>query len=157
MLADELVQEEQRRAAPPFPYQDSLLRRDKNARNSFYARLVSCGIMGVCPAKSKKSSVSPFFVTKKGNRQRVVWDCRIANTHFRLPPKPDMGSAEALQRLEMPEGQRLFEAEADVKDCFYQCGLPGEYSAYFCVDDKTDPPTCESPRALFGLFRAPDR
>ena len=83
--------------------------------------------------------MSPFFVAKKANRQRVVWDCRIANTHFRVPPKPDMGAAEALQRLEMPEGQRLFEAEADVKDCFYQCGLPGEYSAYFCVDEKTDP------------------
>jgi len=77
------------------------------------------------------SEIQPFFVTKKGGKQRLVLDARRANQWFRRPPCPDMRAGEALQRLELTSGQELFIGTADIRNCFYQCGVPPWLSEFF--------------------------
>ena len=55
-------------------------------------------------------------MTKKGDRQRLILDCRPSNRLFRTPPSTILGSTEAWGRLEMDEDETLFVAQEDVRD-----------------------------------------
>jgi hypothetical protein len=110
-----------------------VLSKNKNIRRSFFKRLADCGILGF--SRTSKAAVSPFFVSKKNGKQRLVLDCRRVNQLFRKPHRPDLGPAEALQRIEQPGDEPIFEAEADLKNCFYQCGIDPWLMEYFCFDD----------------------
>ncbi len=72
---------------------------------------------------------------KKQDKQRLVLDCRRTNALFRRCPGNDTGAAEALQRLEFQPGETLFQGSPDIKNCFYQCGIEEDLSAYFCFED----------------------
>eukprot|EP00973_Karenia_brevis_P002257 303129-Karenia_brevis.AAC.1 len=45
-----------------------------------------------------------------------------------------MGRAEVIKNLEVPPEATLYEAEADIENCFYQCGIPEEWTEFltFC-------------------------
>ena len=75
-----------------------------------------------------------FFVGKKGNKQRLVFDCRRTNQRFCHAPFTEIGCSEAFSSIEVPSGQCLYSASADVVSCFYQCGIPVELSEFFCLD-----------------------
>ena len=75
--------------------------------------------------------MTPFMVRKKHGRQRLVLDCRLVNEAFRKPPKMDIGAAENLAGLRVPEGEKLHVAQADIENCFWQCGLEPELSVFF--------------------------
>ena len=113
-------------------YTDIHIARDKQVRMSFLARLNRCGILAA--SKTSCGTISPFFVKKKGGRQRLVLDCRNVNECFRRPPKPEMAAAEAIQRFDNPEGSPIYIAEADIQNCFYQIGLPSDLARYFCFE-----------------------
>ena len=72
---------------------------------------------------------------KKNGLQRFVLDCRRTNQHFRKPRRPELGPAEAIQRLDNSTGETLFEAEADLKSCCYQMGIEAWLSLFFCFGD----------------------
>ena len=75
--------------------------------------LASLNFVGAC--EEVKGFVTPFFVKKKGGKQRLVLDCRATNQLFRKPFKPEIAAAESFQRLETdPSCPKLFEAEADL-------------------------------------------
>lgn len=61
----------------------------------------------------------------------MVLDCRRVNQHVRKPPVPDMGSGECLHRLESPPGPPVSIGTADIRNCFYQCGIPAAWWAEF--------------------------
>ena len=65
-----------------------------------------------------------FAVSKKGQKQRLILDCRRVNRRFRPPPGVDLGSLESLAQVEIPEGATLYGAQGDIKDCFHECGMP---------------------------------
>ena len=73
---------------------------------------------------------------------------------FRSPPSPDLGSAECFSRLSTAERsaqapppvpaeqreagvhgapKRVFFADANIKNCFYQRGMPESWSEYFVL------------------------
>ena len=81
--------------------------------------LAKRGLLGL--TRRRRGTVSPFFVKKKKGQQRLVLDCRAINQLFRKPRRPEMGPAESIQRMQTPEGQTSYEADADLKNCFYQC------------------------------------
>ncbi len=60
--------------------------------------------------------VTPFFVEKKGNTQRLVWDCRAVNLRFKAPPPLAIAFGAAWARLELPPGSQLFVAQRDLQD-----------------------------------------
>jgi hypothetical protein len=79
--------------------------------------------------------VTPFFVTKKGDRIRLVLDARASNQHFVPPKQADMGSATALSNLVVGASDDLFAACSDLKDCFYSMVLPAWLCPFFCLPD----------------------
>ena len=67
----------------------------------------------------------------------LVLDCRGVNQLFRKPHRPEIAAAESIKRLQVssdPEVQ-LYEAEADLKNCFYQCAVEAWLAEYSCFDD----------------------
>ena len=46
----------------------------------------------------------------------------------------EIGGAEALASLEVPPGASVYAAVADIKNCFYQAGLPTSLCEFFCLE-----------------------
>eukprot|EP00974_Lingulodinium_polyedra_P114714 11108736-Lingulodinium_polyedra.AAC.1 len=68
-----------------------------------------------------KNVVTPFFVTKKSGKLRLILDCRATNELFVGPPGVALCSAEGLARLELPcEEDMVYTASGDVADCFHR-------------------------------------
>ena len=65
------------------------LRSSRSKCVSFLRDLAQLGLMGV-GRHSLAAFVTPFFARKKGDKQRLVWDCRNANASCR--PLPAMSS-----------------------------------------------------------------
>jgi hypothetical protein len=128
ILADADVIAHRQNNFPIQKYTDVLLRSNTSARLAFLSRLYSCGILGF--SQTRHAEVSPFFVKKKLGRQRLVLDCRQANQCFRNPPRPDLGCADSLQNLETSSDFPPFIGSADIKNCFYQCGILPELSEW---------------------------
>ena len=82
-------------------------------------------------SRTSEAECTPFFVEKKNEQIRLVWDCRVSNTHFRPPPPLELGAAEAVQRLTLDASDTLYIAQADVQNCFYQIKLPDWMVPYF--------------------------
>ena len=115
------------------PYTDVVIASSRSARQSFLTSLYKCGILGF--SRSMRGRITPFCVKKKGDKQRLVLDCRAINKHFRYPPKPEMANVECIGQLAAAhEGSDVFIGTADIKNCFYQCGVPKNLSRYFAFD-----------------------
>ena len=56
------------------------------------------GIIGGGPHKN--SILGMFFVRKKDGSQRFIFDTRVANCHFRKPPRTHLPTAAALSSVE---------------------------------------------------------
>ena len=97
MLADADLVAWRRGAGAVTPYLDATFRANPNLYMQFVTRLFDIGIMGV--TANCRERVTPFFVGKKGGKQRLVLDCRSVNELFRSPPSPDLGSAECFSRV----------------------------------------------------------
>ncbi|CAE8604771.1 unnamed protein product [Polarella glacialis] len=77
--------------------------------------------------------VTPFFVTKKGGKLRLIFDCRTVNLRFKKAPKIAMGSGSSWASLEVAEGEQLWIAQSDIKDYFYSLALPAALAQFFCL------------------------
>ena len=55
------------------------------------------------------------------------------NLNCRKCPDTEIGAAENLAQLEVPEGETLCAAQADAMNCFYLRGLNPELSVYFAT------------------------
>ena len=114
------------------PYMDVKLRRDRCAYVRFLRDLWGRNMLGA--TVDPIDLVTPFFVSKKGNKQRLVWDSRVANRRFKSPPPLAMASGAAWTAVEKPPGaSTLYVAQSDVKDFFYCLGLEGELARFFCL------------------------
>lgn len=147
MLADDDVVSFREKYEPACLYLDANLRRSPSEYVRFLRRLFEVGILGF--SREARGEVQPFFVRKKADRQRLVLDCRRVNQKFRRPPVPDMGSGECLHRLESPPGSPVSVGTADIRNCFYQCGIPPSWAEYFafkqipCDEAKEWGATCD--------------
>ena len=72
-----------------------------------------------------------FVVKKKDGRQRLIFDTRRSNLHFRVPPYTSLCSGEALASLRCPLPGPCWLREADVECCFYQFALPKQLRRFF--------------------------
>ena len=151
MLADDDTVMERREQGAAAQYTDEAMRGDPGLLRDFCLRLLTCGVAGVTSVCEE--TVSPFFVRKKGDRQRLVLDCRRVNEVFRRPPSPDLGGGECFSRLCTVEREgrvsgsvgapggdasaeprkTVYFADADIKNCFYQCAMPDAWCDYFVL------------------------
>ena len=100
---------------------DARLRRRGRLYGQFVADLFARGMLEV---GDTITSVTPFFVPKKGSLIRLIFDTRDANQHFCDPRYVALAAAQALAGLEVEEGVELTIAQGDIACCFYQFLLP---------------------------------
>ena len=61
----------------------------------------------------------------------MVIDCRRSNCYFAPPKHVSLCSGASLSRIELGPEDRLYTAQCDVSNCFYNLGLPVELRRYF--------------------------
>ncbi|CAK0796211.1 unnamed protein product, partial [Prorocentrum cordatum] len=131
LLASPDVVEQRRMFAPAQPYLDLEFRASRPKYIQFLSMLKSRGIISL--VGRRRGSVTPFFVSKKNGKQRLVLDCRLINILFHHAPVMEIGALDCLSGLEVPRGRQVFTASADIEACFYQCGGLGSLIEFFCL------------------------
>ena len=110
-------------------YFDPILKKERKVYLDFVAMLRA---RGLCRLSLRcKGRVGVFCVGKKTGRLRLILDCRRVNRRFRPPCAVNLGTLEALAEVELEEGSQLFGAQADIRDCFYECEAPRAMAEYF--------------------------
>ena len=74
-----------------------------------------------------------FAVAKKDGSQRLVLDCRPSNCYFDTPPSTRLPTAASHARVQIAPGETLYSAQFDLRNAFYQIGLPVCLRPYFCL------------------------
>ena len=74
---------------------------------------------------------------KKGNRLRLIFDCRRTNQHFRKPKKVRLFSGASFSLLDVSPSTCVYAGGLDVKDAFYRMELPENLSPFFSLDAVT--------------------
>ena len=119
---------------PVEPYWDPVLKKDREKRKELYIALWNSGLL--CFRRRRKSTIGFFTVHKKDGMQRLILDCRIANTCHKRPPTTRLATPASFRGIDMTEdtfssrgfGGIMGDAagnEGDVGDCFYNFAIPG--------------------------------
>jgi hypothetical protein len=118
-------------SVPRDSYFDKVMRTD---RGEYLKLLQMCSVSGLLRGvRRRRGRCTPFCVKKKGGAQRLVLDCRLVNAHFKASPFTEIAAAEALAPVETEADQPTYLASADIKACFYQCGIDEALSEWFCL------------------------
>ncbi|CAK0820381.1 unnamed protein product, partial [Prorocentrum cordatum] len=100
----------------------------------FLLELYDAGIVEVLGYElDRKEETGVFFVPRKDDKLRLIFDTRRANCHFRTPDYTHLASGDALSSLECTPGEEVHLAAGDVEVCFYQYVLPTWARNYFCL------------------------
>jgi hypothetical protein len=86
-------------------------------------RLVSCGMVRLCPAKPK--CINGFFaVPKDETSQRLIFDARRANKYFIESPSVTLVTLSMLADLSIDESASLFIGKSDVRNMYHRFRVP---------------------------------
>ena len=113
-------------------YTDPLLKKKNGVMADLGALLVRRGLARV--SEGRRGRIGVFTVTKKNKKLRLIFDCRRVNFSCQTPPSVSLGSVEAMAELEVPPDSELFCGQLDIKDCFYECGIPPSFGELFGLD-----------------------
>lgn len=75
--------------------------------------------------------VEIFFVKKKQDKLRMILDCRRSNCHFGVPSNVKLATGDALARVEVGEGEKLYICNADLANAFYTLAMPASLRKFF--------------------------
>lgn len=103
-------------------YMDPTLRDNLPTYCVFIEDLYRCGMLDFTCRPS--GLVTPFCVAKKSGKHRLILDCRQTNRLFKEPPPLALGTGSSWARVSVPEGEKLYVAQSDLKDYFYSLQLP---------------------------------
>eukprot|EP00438_Fugacium_kawagutii_P025616 Skav209719 [mRNA] locus=scaffold528:209114:215555:- [translate_table: standard] len=78
-----------------------------------------------------KEQVGIFFVKKKGDRLRLILDCRRSNCHFSDPDPIHLATGEAMGRMHLLPNETLHTVSADLQNAFYTMEMPENLRPYF--------------------------
>ena len=112
-------------------YMDPKLKNNLNEYCVFIHDLYEKGMLQF--TSQPRDMISPFFVSKKSGKQRLVLDCRAVNQRFRPPPRVALAAGYSWSRLELPQGQTLYTAQSDIRDYFYSLSMPEPLREFFCL------------------------
>ena len=113
------------------PYMDETLKLSPKAYADFIVDIFERGMIDF--ARTATSTITPFFVSKKSGKLRLVLDCRASNMYFAKPPDIALAAGYTFAQLEIPDGEQLYVAQSDVRDYFYSIGLPPGLRGYFAL------------------------
>ena len=114
---------------PARVYEDPKL-RSRSAYAGFIKRLASLGLVDFSTVAAKEE-VGIFFVKKKQNKLRLIFDCRRSNRWFREPTPVTLTTGESLRRIELGAEDRLYVCNADLANAFYTLATPKELRQFF--------------------------
>ena len=114
---------------PARVYEDPKL-RSRSAYAGFIKRLASLGLVDFSTVAAKEE-VGIFFVKKKQNKLRLIFDCRRSNRWFREPTPVTLTTGESLRRIELGAEDRLYVCNADLANAFYTLAMPKELRQFF--------------------------
>ena len=110
------------------PYVDEVFQRDHEQRVQFIRDVHARGMVEF--REVAQSIITPFFVTQKNGRLRLVLDCRASNRLSAPPPDIALAAGYSFGQLEVGSEQVMYMAQSDVKDYFYSIGLPEELRGF---------------------------
>ena len=84
------------------PYMDPGLRRDQRRYGELLRRMDACGMISW--SLSGQVSAGLFAVKKKADRQRLIVEARVANTHLGPPDSVSLATGAALGSVEVDAG-----------------------------------------------------
>ncbi|CAE7710367.1 ANK1 [Symbiodinium sp. CCMP2592] len=113
------------------PYMDVVLKNDPKKYVQFVHSLYLGGMISF--TDQPQDLMTPFFVTKKSGKLRLVLDCRGINQRFKEPPAMMLAAGSSWAQVEIPEGQHLHIAQSDITDYFYSLRMPEELQGFFCL------------------------
>lgn len=116
---------------PLHTYMDPILQHDLPKYVDFIKLLFDSGMIEF--TDTPRSKVTPFCVAKKNGKLRLILDCRETNRMFKAPPPLALGTGASWSRISIPEGEKLFIAQSDIKDYFYSLQLPLPLRDLFCM------------------------
>ena len=117
----------------PLPqlYMDERLKTEPEAYSDFIRECADRGMMRY--GKRAREKVKVFFVDKKGDKLRIIFDCRRVNRRFKPPPGVRLFSGGGFAEVQVEPGHKLYFAGCDVKNAFYDHGLPEWLSDFFLL------------------------
>ena len=104
------------------PFADRKFKMRPQLYAGFIADLWTRGLIRV--DAEAETAVGSFCVPKKGGRQRLVIDTRVANCHFIEPHHVSLPTAAAMSNLECDIDDNLWAAQIDVDNAFYRIAMP---------------------------------
>lgn len=131
LKVDTLLCEEFERGARIRSDMDARLKNDPSLYRQFLQDLLRAGMITF--DMRPIGVVCPCFVRQKGQKQRLVWDCREVSRLFLPPPPLAMASGSAWASLDIPPGEPLNIAHSDLNDFLYHLSLPDTLMDYFCL------------------------
>ena len=110
-------------------YQDPKL-NDPKCYAAFVQRLVRLNLVELS-LEAPEESVGLFFVKKKNGQIRLIMDCRRSNCFFCEPDTTHLATGEAMSRMQIDSGSKLYTASADLRNAFYTTAMPEQLRPFF--------------------------
>ena len=114
-------------------YVDPVLKHDKKAYGKFLGELYRRNMVQFRPANGEEGVLGIFFVRKKSGQLRLIFDTRVMNRDFVVPPKTDLPSADAFTRIEVPNDEQFYIGSGDLANAFYTLAVPPELAQRFTL------------------------
>ena len=109
-------------STPICTYMDPTLRDNLPTYRGFISDLYKCGMLDFT-CKSHWPC-HPFLCCQEVWKLRLILDCRETNRMFREPPPLALGTGASWARISVPDKEKLYIAQSDIKDYFYSLQLP---------------------------------
>jgi hypothetical protein len=110
------------------PYIDPVLRQSKSKYQGFVRELHQKGVIKYDPHHA--ADVGVFFVTKKDDSLRLIFDTRQANCHFINPDSTDLTGPAGISDIHCESPGWHF-GQGDVKNAFYMFKTPPGFTSIF--------------------------
>lgn len=114
-------------------YMDPILKNNPKEYATFLHELQQRDMISFQPLVDESGDLGIFFVRKKNDSQRLIFDTRILNHKFIDPPSTDLPSADAFTRLELPENSSFVAGSGDLANAFYTLAVPDDLGRMFTL------------------------
>jgi hypothetical protein len=115
------------------PVCDSNLFKTPAVYGDFIKQFFRRGMLRFTITSSVGCNLGVFFVEKKDNSLRIIFDTRLLNCKFKVPPKTKLPSTAAYTALETHADSDLVLASADVSNASYGMAVPDAVGDLFTL------------------------
>ena len=115
------------------PYFDPELADNHSTYGDFLTRLHAAGMLRFRASHETCGALGIFFVRKKDDSLRLIFDTRKLNMRFKDPPKTELPTASAMSNIESFDSSNVYLGSGDIKNAFYSSKVPDALSDLFTL------------------------